>query len=65
VNAAPHQRPTGLERFGGSYGLAGMRERVAACGGHLTSGPTAAGCWLVSASMPGSGPVMTYQTSEG
>lgn len=65
VNAAPHQRPTGLERFGGSYGLAGMRERVAACGGHLTSGPTAAGGWLVSASLPGSGPVMTYQTSEG
>jgi len=65
VNGAPHQRPTGLERFGGSYGLAGMRERVAACGGQLTSGPTAAGGWLVSAALPGGETVMTYPTSEG
>jgi signal transduction histidine kinase len=65
VNGASHQRPTGLERFGGSYGLAGMRERVAACGGQLTSGPTAAGGWLVSAALPGGETVMTYPTSEG
>ena len=65
VNGASHQRPTGLERFGGSYGLAGMRERVAACGGQLTSGPTAAGGWLVSAALPGGETVITYPTSEG
>ncbi len=53
VNAAPRQRPSGLERSGASFGLAGMRERVAACGGSLTSGPTAAGGWQVSAVLPG------------
>jgi signal transduction histidine kinase len=53
VNAAPRQRPSGLERAGGSFGLAGMRERVAACGGSLTSGPTPAGGWRVSALLPG------------
>jgi len=29
-----------------------MRERVAACGGSLTSGPTPAGGWRVSALLP-------------
>ena len=52
VNAAPRQRPSGLERSGGSFGLAGMRDRVAACGGRLTCGPTAAGGWQVSALLP-------------
>jgi signal transduction histidine kinase len=53
VNAAPRHRPSGLERSGASFGLAGMRERVAACGGSLTSGPTPAGGWQVSALLPG------------
>ena len=51
-NAAPRHQPSGLERSGGSFGLAGMRERVAACGGSLTSGPTQAGGWRVSAVLP-------------
>jgi signal transduction histidine kinase len=52
VNAAPRESPAGLARSGGGYGLAGMLERVHACGGSLTSGPTAAGGWQVSAVLP-------------
>jgi signal transduction histidine kinase len=52
VNAAPRESPAGLARSGGGYGLAGMRERVDACGGSLTSGPTTAGGWQVSAALP-------------
>jgi signal transduction histidine kinase len=55
VNAAARQRPSGLERSGGGFGLAGMRDRVAACGGRLTCGPTAAGGWQVSALLPNAG----------
>jgi len=54
VNAAPRGEPSGLERSGGGYGLAGMRERVSACGGSLASGPTATGGWHVSALLPAS-----------
>ncbi len=52
VNAAPRHQPYGLERSGGGFGLAGMRDRIAACGGSLTSGPTPAGGWRVSAVLP-------------
>jgi signal transduction histidine kinase len=52
VNAAPRQVPSGLERSGGGFGLAGMRDRIAACGGRLTSGPTPEGGWRVSALLP-------------
>jgi signal transduction histidine kinase len=52
VNAPSQQAPSGLGRSGGGFGLAGMRERVAACGGSLTSGPTPAGGWQVSALLP-------------
>jgi signal transduction histidine kinase len=52
VNAPGRQRPSGLERSGGGFGLAGMRDRVAACGGSLTCGPTQAGGWRVSALLP-------------
>jgi signal transduction histidine kinase len=52
VNAAPRESPAGLARSGGGYGLAGMRERVHACGGSLTSGPTTAGGWQVSVALP-------------
>ncbi|MGH3256876.1 MAG: sensor histidine kinase [Streptosporangiaceae bacterium] len=52
VNAPPRQLPSGLERSGGGFGLGGMRDRIAACGGRLTSGPTPAGGWRVSALLP-------------
>jgi signal transduction histidine kinase len=52
VNAAPRQGPSGLERSGGGRGLAGMRDRVAACGGSVTAGKTPAGGWRVSALLP-------------
>jgi signal transduction histidine kinase len=53
VNAAPpQQQRSGLERSGGSYGLAGMRDRVTACGGSLTCGPTPGGGWQVCALLP-------------
>jgi signal transduction histidine kinase len=44
-------RSSGLETTGAGRGLAGMRERVAGCGGEFSVGPTAAG-WLVRASIP-------------
>jgi signal transduction histidine kinase len=52
VNAAPESAPSGLEAAGGSHGLTGMRDRVAACGGSFTAGPTPAGGWRVSAQLP-------------
>ena len=52
VNAPGRQRPSGLERSGSGFGLAGMRDRVAACGGSLACGPTEAGGWRVSALLP-------------
>ena len=52
VNAAPRESPAGLAASGGGFGLTGMRERVHACGGSLTSGPTAGGGWQVSAVLP-------------
>lgn len=44
--------PSGLERAGGGLGLAGMRERVRACGGELTAGPVDSGGWQVLARLP-------------
>jgi signal transduction histidine kinase len=52
INAAPALERSGLERSGGSYGLAGMRDRVTACGGSLTCGPTPGGGWQVCALLP-------------
>jgi signal transduction histidine kinase len=51
---------SGLERAGGGRGLAGMRERVQACGGDLTTGPPVGaglagsygGGWQVRARLP-------------
>lgn len=57
VNAAPPGQPSGLETSGGGYGLAGMRARVTGCGGNLSSGPTAAGGWRVTALLPVPEPV--------
>jgi signal transduction histidine kinase len=52
-NAAPDAQPSELARSGGKYGLAAMYERVTACGGSLTAGPTPAGGWQVRALLPG------------
>jgi signal transduction histidine kinase len=51
-NTAPAQPPSGLERSGSGYGLTGLRERIAACGGTLSYGPTIEGGWAVSATLP-------------
>ena len=37
----------------GGHGLAGMRERAAAVGGELRTGPAAGGGFLVEATLPG------------
>lgn len=36
----------------GGHGLVHMRERAAACGGHVTAGPTAGGGWAVTLEVP-------------
>jgi len=36
----------------GGFGLAGITERVASCGGTLTVGPTGAGGFAVTARLP-------------
>ena len=36
----------------GGFGLAGIAERVASCGGSLTVGPTSAGGFAVTARLP-------------
>jgi glucose-6-phosphate-specific signal transduction histidine kinase len=43
---------SGLEDTGGGHGLAGMRERVARCGGSFDVGPTSDRGWRVLASLP-------------
>ncbi len=52
VNSACRESASGLERSGGQYGLAAMRERVTACGGSLSAGPTDGGGWRVLAALP-------------
>ena len=52
ITEAPQAPLSGLERAGAGRGLSGMRERVAACGGTLTTGPTPSGGWCVTARLP-------------
>ncbi len=52
ANGPPAGAPSGLDRVGGGRGLAGMRERVRACGGELTAGPDDSGGWRVLARLP-------------
>ncbi len=51
-NGPPTAPPYGLERTGSGQGLAGMRERVRACGGSLTAGPADGSGWQVLARLP-------------
>jgi len=44
--------PSGLELTGGGRGIAGMHDRVRACGGELTAGPAGSGGWRVLARLP-------------
>src|SRR5207302_1754861 len=40
------------DRNDGGHGVAGMRERVAVCGGDFSAGPLPNGGWRVRASLP-------------
>jgi signal transduction histidine kinase len=52
VNGPATDPQSGLEHAGGGRGLAGMRERVTACGGEISIGPMAGGGWQVLARLP-------------
>ena len=52
VNGPATDPQSGLEHSGGGRGLAGMRERVTACGGEISVGPVAGGGWQVLARLP-------------
>lgn len=52
INGPPAGPQTGLEHAGTGRGLAGMRERVAACGGDFSAGPAEDGGWQVRARLP-------------
>jgi signal transduction histidine kinase len=48
----PSDEPSGPAGPAGGHGLAGMRERAAAVGGRLRTGPAAGGGFLVEATLP-------------
>jgi signal transduction histidine kinase len=43
---------SGLEDAGGSFGIAGLRDRLGSVGGTLEAGPTNAGGWRLTAELP-------------
>lgn len=51
-NGPPRGAPTGLEEAGGTHGIAGLRDRVAAVGGDLRAGPTRHGGWRLAVEIP-------------
>ncbi len=51
-NGPPPDSSPGPDWPGAGRGLAGLKDRVAACGGSLTVGPTPSGGWLVQAELP-------------
>jgi signal transduction histidine kinase len=52
VNGPATDPRSGLEHSGGGRGLAGMQERVTACGGQISIGPVEGGGWQVLARLP-------------
>jgi signal transduction histidine kinase len=54
-NAQPIAAGLEFTASDGGHGLAGMRERVNACGGSLTAGATEGGGWSVMADLPAGG----------
>jgi signal transduction histidine kinase len=54
-NGPPAGTSNRLTGAGGGYGLAGLRDRVAAGGGSLEAGPTTADGWLLAAQLPRGG----------
>ncbi len=51
-NTEPAAAPRGLMNEGTGHGLIGMRERAAAAGGTVSAGPTTAGGYRVTATLP-------------
>jgi signal transduction histidine kinase len=51
-NTAPAAAPQGLMNEGAGFGLIGMRERAAAAGGTVSTGPAQAGGYRVTATLP-------------
>ncbi len=64
VNGPPAAAPSALERAGGGRGLVGMRERVAACCGDLSAGPSGDGGWRVLARLPRQGDPARVESSR-
>ncbi len=52
VNGRVGEKSSGLENTGARRGIGGMRERIAACHGELSAGPTGDSGWQVLARLP-------------
>jgi signal transduction histidine kinase len=51
-NGPPGAVPTGLEQTGGNNGIAGLRARVSAAGGDISTGPDEHGGWRLAVDIP-------------